>query len=512
MSDSGISPPSSPAQSPRSSVSVRSRSRSSSPSSERAPSPSRSRSRSRSRSSSRSSRSSITAVPGHDGHDNEHHEGHAVHHDTQHGSGHGTEHHSSGHTTGHHNSTTHNELHASTHTSTHTPTHEPKPLGTPPPRRHPLLARLALPAAILVGLGIAAGATYAVVAHVQNLLANASVRGTMSDWKARARSDVYDACYEGCTSCDDPNFAYNACAVTARAVAKGVVDCDAGRMWNWAVKDRYPDACLAAVAVILMGNELEGMKNSYRGQLGLIAVTVLGGLLGAVATYKLWRMATMSKPEIEYARAARGWSLFKPKTWGRASAASSEEKGEKSSRSSASLSSGSKRGKGKGKGKNKKVAAVVLGLFSSRGAAYACVGHDAAWSQFFSSPNGAITGVVHGWFSECKDRQDCVRKCRNSCTTSSSGTKTCSDKCTNDCHTVTYTTRTPKSYVDDVLPKVRACGFKTVDALGGSVVTTRVANANIERNLWVRVSVNGLNVTKSTETDASVRCLHDMAG
>lgn len=449
-------------------------------------------------------------MPTHDAHDNAHHEGHATHHDTHqgghHSSGHGTGHNSTSHSTGHHNTSTGHHNTSTTHHEHHTPTHEPKPLGPAPPRRHPSLGRLALPLAILVGLGIAAGATYAVVAHVQRLLANASVGGTMAEWKALARTEVYDACYEGCTSCDDPSFAYNACQVTARAVAAGKgVNCDAGRMWNWAVQDRYPDACLAAVAVILMGNELEAMKNSYRGQLGLIAVTVLGGLLGAVATYKLWRMATMSKSEIEYARAARGWSVFKPKTWGKARA-SSEEKGEKSSRSSVSVSSGSKRGK------NKKVAAVFLGLFSSRGAAYACVGRDAAWSQFFSSPSGAITGVVHGWFSECKERQDCVRKCRNSCTTSSSGTKTCSDKCTNDCHTVIFTTRNPKNYVDDVLPKVRACGFKTVDTLGGSVVTTRVANANIERNLWVRVSVNGLNVTKSTETDASVRCLHDMAG
>lgn len=60
-----------------------------------------------------------------------------------------------------------------------------------------------------------------------------------------------------------------------------------------------------------------------------------------------------------------------------------------------------------------------------------------------------------------------------------------------------------------VMPKVQACGFEAVDALGRGVdVGTRVANSGLEKKHWVRILVSGLNVTSATETDRSVRCLH----
>jgi hypothetical protein len=56
-----------------------------------------------------------------------------------------------------------------------------------------------------------------------------------------------------------------------------------------------------------------------------------------------------------------------------------------------------------------------------------------------------------------------------------------------------------------------------VDALAGSgssvvTVAERVGNPRLERDWWVRVSVNGLNVTRRDQTDDMVLCLHGIGG
>jgi len=437
-----------------------------------------------SRRSSRSgSRHLATGIPAHTGEPHPHQYG-----DNSHNSHHNSHVSDSHHHTKHESGHNHHEIQPFNVGSTHGKDDEPGPW----PPEHSLLSRLALPLALIVGAGIMGGATYAVVARVQNLIANAAVDGDLASWKRKARVDVYDACYLGCTSCNDPEFAFKACKTTAQAIVKGI-NCDGNQMWNWAAEDRYPDKCLTAVAGILMGDALERLKQSYRSQLGLIALTLIGGLIAGVLAYKLIRMATMSKAERHAARSHRTWSLFKPKTWG------------KSSSSSPTWNSPSK----PKRGGNKKLLAAFLGLFGARSAhAYACTGREAGWNQHFASPNGTISGVVHSWFSECRDRQDCHKTCKNTCTTSSSGVRTCSDKCTNDCKTVTISERVPKDFVDHVLPKVRACGFQVRDAPDGKTVATRVGNAGIEKNYWVRILVSGLNVTKPTETDEMVMCLH----
>lgn len=414
-----------------------------------------------------------------------------------HGYGHGHSHHdSSYHGAKHEPENTNYELQDKSDTADN-PAYDPDSS-----RRHPFLSRLALPIGTIVTIGIMAGATYAVVARVQHLIANASVSGDLASWKLRARNEVYDACYNGCTSCNDPDFAYNACQTTAKAIVKGV-NCDGARMWNWAVQDRYPDQCLTALAGIMMGDALAHLKQSYRNQLALIILTVLGGILGGFLVYKGIRMATMTKHERWAARSNRAWSVFKPRTWYMSMGRYSNVR-----RRTAAPASPSRRG---GKMSTKKLAAAFAGVFGARGAAsYPCAGRDAAWSQFFASPSGAVTGVVHSWFSECRDRQNCYDSCRDSCSTNASGIRTCTKKCTKTCTTVTSSERIPKDYVDIVTPKVRACGFNIVDALNGAAITTRVANPGIERNHRVRISVNGLNVTRPDQTDAMVVCLYEI--
>ncbi|KAK5662262.1 hypothetical protein OQA88_8167 [Cercophora sp. LCS_1] len=364
-----------------------------------------------------------------------------------------------------------------------------------PTSSNSILPHLAIPVALIISAAIIGGGIYAVVSSVQDLVATASVDGDLGGWKRKARFDVYDGCYLGCTTCDDPNFAYNACQKTAQAVVPGI-NCDAGRMWNWATEDRYPDKCLTAVAGILMGDELERVKQSYRNRFALVILPIVGGFLIGFIIYKVWRRRTLSTTQRIEDRYSRKWSFFKPWTWHLPQISRVSKKEKQDARSLASSATPSKKSQG-----NKKKAALFLGLFGSRAAAYPCTGRNVAWTQFFTSPNGTVSGTVHGWFSECNDRQDCRESCTKSCTTC---TRTCKTKCT----TYTTTTRVPMDFVDAVLPKVRACGFSLVDGLAGSTPTVRVANAGIEKNHWVRISVNGLNVTKPTETDKMVMCLH----
>lgn len=396
-----------------------------------------------------------------------------------------------------HHTTTHKTKHEST-TISHaleTPMEPEHPIKVEPlPKVAPtfkdaLLSKLALPLAILVGAGLAGGTTYAVVARVQHLLATAAVNGDLSLWKRKARNDVYDACYHGCTSCNDPEFAFKACQLSARAIVKGIT-CDGNLMWNWRDSDRYPDACLSAIANILMGDELDRLKQSYRNQYGLIALTVVAGVLTGFLVWKLLRCATLSRDQR------------------RAELSSLKGTGKKLGKSKPAKRAGKKGGK--------KLFTGLLGLFSAaRGAraadSYPCAGRDPAWHQFFASPNdgGQIAGVVHGWFSQCRDKQDCTKSsCKNTCTTNASGSRTCSTKCTTTCKTVVVVERVPKDFVDQVVPKIKACGFQTRDAPDGKQLGTRVGNAGIEKNYWVRISVNGLNVTRGDQTDKMVMCLH----
>src|SRR5204862_392685 len=85
-----------------------------------------------------------------------------------------------------------------------------------------LAPKLRLPLALLAGSGITAGTTYALVKHVQHLIATAQVSSDPSVWIQKARDDGYGACYNGCDDCQDVSFAYNACEKTARAIVPGV--------------------------------------------------------------------------------------------------------------------------------------------------------------------------------------------------------------------------------------------------------------------------------------------------
>jgi len=100
-----------------------------------------------------------------------------------------------------------------------------------------ILPRLAVPMGLLVGGGIFAGTTYALVVRVQWLMATATVSSDPNVWMQEARTKAYDVCYFSCTdNCNDVNYAWNACARTALANVTGI-QCDGAKMWNWV---RFP--------------------------------------------------------------------------------------------------------------------------------------------------------------------------------------------------------------------------------------------------------------------------------
>lgn len=75
---------------------------------------------------------------------------------------------------------------------------------------------------------------------------------------------------------------------------------------------------------------------------------------------------------------------------------------------------------------------------------------------------------------------------------------------------IVVTDRTPQNYIDAIMPKIKACGWDIVNTtLNGGSITTRVANAGIEKKYRVRIIVSGLNVTDPKKTDSEVVRLYD---
>jgi hypothetical protein len=234
---------------------------------------------------------------------------------------------------------------------------------------------------------------------------------------------------------------------------------------------------------VLRAEALERLRQSYLNQLAIVILTVLGGAVGAVIAYGLIR--TWARKRDNKAALARAGGNPPPYV---------------------AIPPQGKVSGGAGRRWWWKMMFVVP-LFGRKALAYPCVGREPAWDQFFVSPNGTIAGVVHGWFSNCYNREYCYPTCTLSC----NNLGQCTEHCTTTCYTVTYTDKSPRQFVGDVVPKVEACGFRLVDAAQEGT-TVRVANGNLERNFWVKISVNGYNVTSGEWTDDMVLCLHDIGG
>ncbi|KAK4457274.1 hypothetical protein QBC42DRAFT_163856, partial [Cladorrhinum samala] len=361
------------------------------------------------------------------------------------------------------------------------------------PEKPSILSRLAIPIALVVGAAIIGGGTFGVVKYVQNLVSHARVHNDQAKWKAAARSQVYEACYFGCNDCSDPNYAWNACQISARVAVQGVI-CDANKMWNWANADRYPDACLVEAGKILAADALKKLKKDYSGRYGLVTLTVLGGLGVGYLIYYLLR------------------KFFGPKKETADTKDSSDSRRSSTSSRSSRASSGPRLS-------GVLTSAISIAASAHSADAYACTGRSAAHDQHFVSlatvpgTNAPrISGVIHGWFSDCQDKKDCKQKCKTTCKRGIISARSCKQSCKKNCKSKTKEIKKPKDYVDDVVARVTGCGFKLADSVGPQTVFARVGNPKIEKDLWVRVSVSGFNVTTAARTDREVECLYGIAG
>jgi hypothetical protein len=343
-----------------------------------------------------------------------------------------------------------------------------------------ILLTLTFPASIIAGCGITAGTTYALVRWVQHLIATAKVNGDPVVWMQDARTKAYDACYYGCNDCSDPSWAYNACNMTSKAIVPGMT-CDGNKMWNWV--ERYPLECLHAVGEFYKADALKRLKQSYRNRLAIIILTILAGVVGTIIVYMLWKKAATSLKE--KARVARENSLVWP---------TKKHNFSEVNEKAASTPSGGRF--------NRKLALLGgLAVLSGKANAYPCTGYDDKVDKYFVNTNKTIFGVVHGYLADCYDYTcDCFTTC-------SGGTM---PSCSTSCSTCTGVDIDTLSYVNKVLPKVEDCGFEVVDAVEGDV-NFRIASALIERDWWVKISVNTYNLT-AAETDPSILCLHAIGG
>ena len=149
--------------------------------------------------------------------------------------------------------------------------------------------------------------------------------------------------------------------------------------------------------------------------------------------------------------------------------------------------------------------------------AFPCTGYGDSVTKYFVNPNRTIFGAVHGWLSDCYTYTVCTPVCSQSCRSGSCGVggifgtggSCCTTSCYDPCTTYTWYDKAPAEYVVRILPNITACGFALADAVEGDV-NLRVANAGIEENWWVKISVNAYNITKATETDRQIWCLHDL--
>ncbi|KAF2433291.1 hypothetical protein EJ08DRAFT_676832 [Tothia fuscella] len=350
------------------------------------------------------------------------------------------------------------------------------------------LSKISFPIAILLGCAITGGTTYALVRWVQHLIATAKVNADPVVWMQEARHKAYDACYYGCSTCSDAWWAYNACAMTAKANVTGIM-CDGNKLWNW--KDRYPLECLHAVGEFYKADALGKLKKNYRNRLAIVILTVLAGVVGSILVYAVWKKYTRKLNEA--AQRHRTSSIV----WTQKSTPQTDFNEKEYTTSTTTRHSGSTTST-----TNRKLALLTsLAIFTARPTnAYSCAGYSKPVNQYFVNGNHTIYGVIHGYLSNCYD-YTC------NCSTVCSGGSMPS--CSTICSTCTGVDVVPRSYVNRVLPKVQSCGFKVVDAVGGDV-NLRVANAGIERNWWVMIRVNKYNLTEGT--DEGVECLHAIGG
>lgn len=360
------------------------------------------------------------------------------------------------------------------------------------------LPNIGLILSLLVGAGITAGTTYALALRVEHQVNNARVDSDPQVWMQKARN-VYDRCYNGCGDVDDSRCTWDNCEQT-RSISlvtneTTVGSCDANKMWNWAAPARYPDPCLRGLGEQIRHNALEELKGGLRAQWAIIILTLLGGLLGGLLVWKLWK-----KMMAKWRRRAQQ----------KLAQRQNEARRHFGHQHAASRRAGTAR-KGARVGRARTVFTAGLALLGmSKGAAagdtYSCQGLAPKHELFFTNANGTIHGFVHGWLSKCRTEEKCTNLPYYSCTSPTG----CYVTWTSSCSSEVVVDKTPEYFVWEAFQAFYRCGFHVTSTPSPDSRRMRVAHPGIEKNLWVQISVNGFNVTSKTETDEEILCLHEI--
>jgi hypothetical protein len=171
------------------------------------------------------------------------------------------------------------------------PPYEPGPRQRWRDRLDRYMPRLAFPIALCAGGFIAAALAIPIILWVQNLRHRTKLMSNPDYWVKYAKKEDYDPCYYGCNDCLDTAYAYKACLRTAAIlIGDPSITCDGTKIWNWA--DRYPEACLRARGEYYLQKELRALRNDFQFSLGYIGLPVVGGLVGGVLVYRLWKKTT----------------------------------------------------------------------------------------------------------------------------------------------------------------------------------------------------------------------------
>ncbi|KAI3322153.1 hypothetical protein HD806DRAFT_139279 [Xylariaceae sp. AK1471] len=349
------------------------------------------------------------------------------------------------------------------------------------------IPKLALPLALLVGSAITTGTTYALVVRVSKLIRNAKVSSDPAVWMNQVRIRDYDPCYLGCDDCTDTEYSYKACIRTASIqTGNPNITCDGTKIWNWA--DRYPIACLSARGEHYRNIKLEALKQDYRNQLAIIILTVLGGLVGGMIVYAYWMHKTAKMRERAQAAASHwpGWRRREARVR-----------------------------------RHNRIKTAIFGLlpvFAKGANAYLCV-KGGSVNMYLTNRDRTISVNVRGWLSDCYDETHCTWKWNYSapncsfpsCLDRGYSVLGCSaQECmVQSCQTTTYIRKTPLDFVRDILPQIKQCNFRAPHGRY-PVASLRLANPGFEKNWWVRIDVNGYNVTNPEETDWEIACLHSV--
>lgn len=295
-----------------------------------------------------------------------------------------------------------------------------------------------------------------------------------NNWIAKARKS-YSMCYDGCNDCHDLAVPYRACQDTTRLDIQGIA-CDASQMWNWA-NDKYPQECLEALGKLFKSDALADMKQSLKEQFAMVGLCVLLGSLAALLIYYIWprhrKAASTHLPN----RSPRVSRRTRPPSYSQGGMALTSPR------------------------------SLIAAAYLTTGVhGFACYGrgtHD----QYFSNANKTISGLIHGWVSDCQNES---MQCGETCTWHHSPyfwSPAVIPACTTNWCNHERETASPKSYVLAASRLVEHCGFSLVNSRSHDV-PLRIPNPKIERDMWVKISVDKFNVTE--ETDPAVRCLYEI--